>query len=222
MVELRDDDLIALGPLARGGPGQREREGRHVRAEDRLLGTAAEEIGRGEAGLGHERLGAAARLIGATDVRVGFTVVARDGVDDRVGHLGAARSVEEGERLSERREAGPNRLHVECDGRHRRRRYYDCCMAPATKERIDRGTGTGLGAPWNVIVLNDNHNTFQGVATALASTLPEVSYDQGLRIADRIHSSGRAIVWSGHKEIAEHYWQQLQDHGLTMSPLERT
>ena len=65
-------------------------------------------------------------------------------------------------------------------------------MSPATKERIDRGTGTGLGAPWNVIVLNDNHNTFEGVAAALSSTLPGVSFDKGLRIADRIHNSGRA------------------------------
>ena len=94
-------------------------------------------------------------------------------------------------------------------------------MAPATKERIDRGTGTGLGAPWNVVVLNDDHNTFQGVAMALATTLPEVSYDQGLRIADRIHNSGRAIVWSGHKEAAELYWEQLRGCGLTMAPLER-
>jgi ATP-dependent Clp protease adaptor protein ClpS len=94
-------------------------------------------------------------------------------------------------------------------------------VAPATKERVDRGTGTGLGAPWNVIVLNDNHNTFQGVATALASTIPDVSYEQGLQIADRIHSSGRAIVWSGHREAAEHYWDQLQAHGLTMAPLDR-
>jgi ATP-dependent Clp protease adaptor protein ClpS len=95
-------------------------------------------------------------------------------------------------------------------------------MAPATKERIDRGTGTRHGAPWNVIVLNDNHNTFEGVAFALSSTIPDVPYDQALRIADRIHSSGRAIVWSGHKEVAEHYWQQLQGQGLTMSPLERS
>jgi ATP-dependent Clp protease adaptor protein ClpS len=95
-------------------------------------------------------------------------------------------------------------------------------VAPATKERIDHGTGTGLGAPWNVIVLNDDHNTFQGVAAALASTIPNVSYDQGLKIADRIHSSGRAIVWSGHREPAELYWEQLRGYGLTMAPLERT
>ena len=95
-------------------------------------------------------------------------------------------------------------------------------MSPATKERVDRGTGTGLGAPWSVIVLNDNHNTFEGVAFALSATIPNVSYDQGMALADRIHNSGQAIVWSGQKEPAELYWEQLQGHGLTMAPLERT
>ena len=89
------------------------------------------------------------------------------------------------------------------------------------KERIDEGTGAGLGGVWRVIVLNDDHNTFEGVAFALSRTLPGVSYEQGLRIADRIHTAGRAIVWSGHRERAELYWQQLADFGLTMAPLER-
>jgi ATP-dependent Clp protease adaptor protein ClpS len=93
-------------------------------------------------------------------------------------------------------------------------------VGPATKERIDTGTGTGLGPPWNVIVLNDNHNTFEGVAAALAQVLPGVTYEIGLRIADSIHSSGRAIVWSGHREPAELYWEGLKGHGLTMAPLE--
>ena len=39
--------------------------------------------------------------------------------------------------------------------------------------------------------------------------------------ANKIHSSGRAIVWTGHKEQAEHYWQQLKGFGLTMAPLDR-
>jgi ATP-dependent Clp protease adaptor protein ClpS len=82
-------------------------------------------------------------------------------------------------------------------------------------------TGTGLGKPWNVIVLNDNHNTFQGVAFALSSTIPGVDYDKGLALADRIHNSGRAVVWSGHHERAELYWEQLRGLGLTMAPLER-
>jgi ATP-dependent Clp protease adaptor protein ClpS len=88
-------------------------------------------------------------------------------------------------------------------------------------ERVDRGTGSGLGAPWNVVVLNDNHNTFEGVAFALSSTLPGVSYDQGMALANRVHSSGRAIVWSGHREAAELYRDELKGHGLTMAPLER-
>jgi ATP-dependent Clp protease adaptor protein ClpS len=88
------------------------------------------------------------------------------------------------------------------------------------RERLDKGDRTGLGRPWLVIVLNDNHNTFEGVAFALASVLPGVDYNRGLRLADAIHNTGRAVVWSGHQEQAEHYWGQLQGHGLTMAPLE--
>jgi ATP-dependent Clp protease adaptor protein ClpS len=88
------------------------------------------------------------------------------------------------------------------------------------RERLDRGDGTGLARPWHVIVLNDDHNTFQGVAFALSSVIPGVSYDQGMALANRIHSTGQAIVWSGHQEEAELYWEQLRDAGLTMAPLE--
>ena len=98
-------------------------------------------------------------------------------------------------------------------------------MSPATqtppRERVSRGTGTGLGKPWRVIVRNDNHNTFQGVAFALSSVLPGISYDRGMDFANRIHSTGQAIVWSGVKETAELYWSQLEGHGLTMAPLEQ-
>ena len=83
------------------------------------------------------------------------------------------------------------------------------------------GPGTDLGGAWKVIVLNDNHNTFDGVARALARILPGVTLEQGYAIADRIHNSGQAIVWSGPREPAELYWEQLKDAGLTMAPLER-
>jgi ATP-dependent Clp protease adaptor protein ClpS len=90
-----------------------------------------------------------------------------------------------------------------------------------TRSRPITGSGEDLDAPWQVIVLNDDHNTFDGVAFALASVLPGVGFDQGMAFANRIHSSGRAIVWSGHREQAELYWSQLADHGLTMAPLDR-
>jgi ATP-dependent Clp protease adaptor protein ClpS len=83
------------------------------------------------------------------------------------------------------------------------------------------GPDTGLGGTWRVIVLNDDHNTFEGVAGALSAVLPGVSYDQGMSLANQIHNTGQAIVWSGQKELAEHYWEQLGDRGLTMAPLEQ-
>jgi ATP-dependent Clp protease adaptor protein ClpS len=42
-----------------------------------------------------------------------------------------------------------------------------------------------------------------------------------MELADRIHSTGQAIVWSGVKETAELYWAQLEGYGLTMAPLEQ-
>ncbi|TML75534.1 MAG: Clp protease ClpS [Actinobacteria bacterium] len=89
------------------------------------------------------------------------------------------------------------------------------------RERLDRGEGTGLGRPWLVIVLNDDHNTFQGVAATLSAVIPGVSYEDGMRLANRIDSSGQAVVWSGLREQAELYWEQLRDRGLTMAPLEQ-
>jgi ATP-dependent Clp protease adaptor protein ClpS len=90
------------------------------------------------------------------------------------------------------------------------------------RERVRRGRpGSGSGDAWRVIVLNDDHNTFEGVAFALASVIPGVSYERGLALANRIHNSGQAVVWSGQRETAELYWQQLSGHGLTMAPLER-
>jgi ATP-dependent Clp protease adaptor protein ClpS len=98
-------------------------------------------------------------------------------------------------------------------------------VAPTTlkppRERSSKGGGTGVGKPWRVIVRNDHHNTFQGVAFALSSVIPGVGFDRGMQLANRIHNTGKAVVWSGHKELAELYWQQLEGFGLTMAPLER-
>ena len=90
-----------------------------------------------------------------------------------------------------------------------------------TRERPTRGNGGRTGDAWRVIVLNDNHNTSEGVAAALAHVLPGVNFEQGLTLANRIHSTGQAVVWSGHRERAELYWQSLKELGLTMAPLER-
>src|SRR5215475_9338064 len=89
------------------------------------------------------------------------------------------------------------------------------------KERISRSTGSGSGDAWRVIVKNDDHNTFEGVAFALSQTIPGVDYDKGMRFANKIHTTGQAVVWSGLREPAELYHSQLEGYGLTMAPLER-
>jgi ATP-dependent Clp protease adaptor protein ClpS len=84
-----------------------------------------------------------------------------------------------------------------------------------------RDPGSGLEDNWRVIVLNDDHNTFDHVAHTLARTIPGVSVAGGYAFADTIHNTGRAIVWAGIKETAELYWEQLDEAGLTMAPLEQ-
>ena len=82
------------------------------------------------------------------------------------------------------------------------------------------GDESSLGGHWRVIVKNDDHNTFDHVARTLARYIPGVNVDRGYAFADQIHHSGQASVWTGQKEPAELYWEQLSDAGLTMAPLE--
>jgi ATP-dependent Clp protease adaptor protein ClpS len=70
-----------------------------------------------------------------------------------------------------------------------------------------------------VIVLNDNHNTFEHVAATLARFIPGVDQARGMSLANAIHTAGQARVWSGDREQGELYWEQLKGAGLTMAPL---
>ncbi len=94
-------------------------------------------------------------------------------------------------------------------------------VAEVVERPRSAGPGEGTSDNWKVIVKNDDHNTFEGVASALARVIPGVGYEAGMALANRIHSSGQAIVWSGPREPAEHYWEQLSEAGLTMAPLEQ-
>ena len=81
------------------------------------------------------------------------------------------------------------------------------------RERLDRGERTDLGRPWLVIVLNDDHNTFHGVASALAGVVPGRLVRRRDAAGGADHNSGRATVWSGLREQAELYWEQLGERG---------
>ena len=92
-------------------------------------------------------------------------------------------------------------------------------------ETIERprsgGPGSGLGGNWLVIVLNDDHNTFDHVAKTLARVVPGVSVETATGSPTRSTTAGQAIVWTGPREPAELYWEQLEQAGLTMAPLEQ-
>jgi ATP-dependent Clp protease adaptor protein ClpS len=73
---------------------------------------------------------------------------------------------------------------------------------------------------YKVIVLNDDFNTFQHVATCLMKYIPNMTSDRAWDLTNQVHYEGQAIVWVGPQEQAELYHQQLSRAGLTMAPLE--
>lgn len=73
----------------------------------------------------------------------------------------------------------------------------------------------------NVIVLDDDVNTFQHVVDVLVRHLPGMQPDRAWELAHRIDGEGSAVVWSGPLEQGELYHQLLAAEGLTMAPLGR-
>jgi hypothetical protein len=107
MVERGDQDLVAGAEPPGGGPRQHEVQRGHVRPEDHLMGLAAEEPRRVALGVGEDLPHAPARRVARAEVGARLAQRPRDRVADLVGHLGAARGVEERETL-QGREAVPD------------------------------------------------------------------------------------------------------------------
>lgn len=63
-----------------------------------------------------------------------------------------------------------------------------------------------------VVVLNDDLHTFEYVILALAKVFG-YSAEKGFQLASEIHTSGRAIVWTGALEHAELKRDQLRGMG---------
>ena len=77
---------------------------------------------------------------------------------------------------------------------------------------------TGLAAPWNVVVHNDPVNLMSYVALVFRKVL-EFSKDKAQRHMLEVHHKGRSVVWTGGREKAEFYVQQLHSH-LLLATLE--
>ena len=70
---------------------------------------------------------------------------------------------------------------------------------------------------YRVLVLNDDHNTFEHVEACLTKYIPGISREKAHQLALKIHNDGVAIVWVGPKEVAEMYHELLKSEGLTVT-----
>ena len=80
----------------------------------------------------------------------------------------------------------------------------------ATKEN------TQLDMPWNVVVLDDPVN-LMGYVTWVFMKVFGYSESKAATLMMEVHQLGRSVVWTGGREKAEFYTQQLQSHQLKTS-----
>lgn len=73
--------------------------------------------------------------------------------------------------------------------------------------RTDRAMG------WRVLLLNCNCHSFQDVEDALVKII-KCSSEKAQEYALKVHKEGSAVVFSGHKEVAEFKYFHLKSEGL--------
>ena len=74
-------------------------------------------------------------------------------------------------------------------------------------------TEEALDIPWNVIVHNDPINLMDYVTKVFMKVLGFPQEKAEIHMLE-VHQKGRSIVWSGAREKAEFYVQQLHSHLL--------
>ena len=77
----------------------------------------------------------------------------------------------------------------------------------------DTRTEESLDVPWNVIVHNDPINLMEYVTKVFMTVLGFTRQKAEIHMLE-VHEQGRSLVWSGARERAEFYVQQLHSHLL--------
>ena len=77
-------------------------------------------------------------------------------------------------------------------------------------------TETDVDTPWNVIVFDDPVNLMSFV-TMIFKRIFGYSQQQSEKLMLEVHNHGKSVVWTGAKEKAEFYVQQLQSYQLNAS-----
>lgn len=69
-----------------------------------------------------------------------------------------------------------------------------------------------LEPPWHVILLDDDIHTHDYVVEMLGAIFGH-SHELALKMAKEVHATGRVIVATVHKELAELRQQQIEEYG---------
>ena len=77
-------------------------------------------------------------------------------------------------------------------------------------------TEPALDVPWNVVVHDDPVN-LMGYVTWVLMKIFGYDEQKAAILMLQVHRLGRSIVWTGQREKAEFYVQQLQAHQLQTS-----
>jgi ATP-dependent Clp protease adaptor protein ClpS len=75
---------------------------------------------------------------------------------------------------------------------------------------------TSLDVPWNVVVHDDPVN-LMGYVTFVLMKIFGYDEKKAAILMMQVHQLGRSVVWTGQREKAEFYAQQLQAHQLKTS-----
>lgn len=66
--------------------------------------------------------------------------------------------------------------------------------------------------PWNVVLLDDDHHTYQYVVEMLCEIFG-YSVRKSLRLTIEVDTRKRVILWTGHRELAEMYQEKIHEYG---------
>ena len=89
---------------------------------------------------------------------------------------------------------------------------------------LDVTTQPRLLPPYNVILENDDHHSFEFVVMVLCKALG-YSFESSFQDTMEAHKSGQAVVWTGPKEVAELKLEQIltfhedREDGRKLGPL---
>lgn len=85
-------------------------------------------------------------------------------------------------------------------------------VVPKTREKQENK----ILPPYNVVLVNDDDHSFEYVIHMMRQVFG-YQPERGMKIAQTVHEQGRAVVWTGQKEVGE--LKQEQVHAFGPDPL---